>query len=74
MKKMTMDERKAFIAKKIEERKKIQAEIAEVSAKRAKYITEETKKSATAVEKQLDTALKAMIHEQAASKGIQIPK
>jgi hypothetical protein len=74
MKKMTMDERKAFIAKKIEERKKIQAEIAAVSAKRSKFIAEETKKTASNVDKQLDTALKTMIREQAASKGIQIPK
>lgn len=74
MKKMTMDERKAFIAKKIAERKTIQAEIAETSAKRSKYLADEMKKTASSAEKQLDTALRTMIRDQAATKGIDIPK
>lgn len=74
MKKMTMDERKAFIANKIAERKRIQDEIAEVNGKRTKYLAEEMKKTANNAEKQLDTALRAIIREQAATKGIDIPK
>jgi von Willebrand factor type A domain len=74
MKKMKPEERKAFIEKKIAERKKVQDEIAEVGAKRAKYLAEESKKNASAADKQLDTALKAIIRDQAADKGITIPK
>jgi von Willebrand factor type A domain len=74
MKKMKPEERKAFIEKKIAERKKVQDEIAEVSNKRSKYLAEETKKDASAADKQLDTALKAIIRDQAATKGIDIPK
>jgi hypothetical protein len=74
LKKMKPEERKAFIEKKIAERKKVQDEIADVSAKRGKYLGEEMKKNATASDKQLDTALKLIIREQAATKGIEIPK
>lgn len=74
MKKMTMDERKAFIAGKIAERNKVQEEIAKLSVQRSKYLADEMKKNATNTEKQLDTALRTIIRDQAAEKGIKIPK
>lgn len=72
LKKMKPEERTAWLKAKIAERKKINDDIAEVSAKRAKYIAEEMKKTAGAEDKALDTALKGMIREQAAAKGIKI--
>lgn len=72
-KKVKPEERKAYLEKKIAERKKIQQEIADVSTKRTKYLNEEMKKHASDADKQLDTALKVMIKEQAGAKGIKIP-
>ena len=74
MKKMKPEERKAFIEKKVAERKKIQEEIADTSAKRGKFLADEMKKHASATDKQLDTALRGIIREQAAAKGIDVPK
>jgi hypothetical protein len=74
LKKLKPDERVAYLKKKAEERKVIQKEIAELNAKRATFIAEETKKSAGETGKQLDVALKKMIREQAAVKGIRIPE
>src|SRR5205807_1380894 len=72
LKKMKSDERVAWLKGKISEREKIQKEIAEVNVKRAKYIADEMKKHAGAEDKALESALKAMIKEEAAAKGIKI--
>jgi uncharacterized membrane-anchored protein YjiN (DUF445 family) len=74
LKKLKPEERVEYVKKKIEERKAIQKEIAEVSAKRSAFLAEEMKKNATATEKQLDVALKKIIREQANTKGIKIPE
>jgi hypothetical protein len=74
LRKMKPEERVEFVKKKVEERKKIQNEIGDVSTKRAKYLAEEMKKNASAAEKELDTALRRMIREQGAEKGIKIPE
>lgn len=75
MKKMTPDERLAYLKKKEEERAKIQKEIAELSAKRAKHIEEEQKKAPKSEgEKALDEALKATIRSQAKDKGFEVPE
>ncbi|MFL5340296.1 MAG: vWA domain-containing protein [Gemmataceae bacterium] len=74
LKKMKPEERVAYVKKKIAEREQIQKEIAEVNAQRAKYIAEESKKSASASDKALDTALRGMIREEAASRGIKVPE
>jgi hypothetical protein len=72
LKKMKPEERTAWLKEKVAEREKINKDIAEVSAKRAKYIADEMKKTAGAEDKALDSVLKAMIREEAAAKGIKI--
>ena len=44
-----------------------------MSAQRARYISEEMKKMATAGDKALDDAIRGTLREQANKKGIQIP-
>jgi len=73
LRKLKPAERVEFVKKKVEERKKIQGEISEVSGKRTKYLAEEMKKHASVAEKELDAALKKMIRDQGAEKGIKIP-
>jgi len=74
MKNMKPEERVAFVKKKIEDRAKVQKDIADVSSKRTTWLGEEMKKNASSAGKQLDAALKLMIREQGAAKGIEIPK
>lgn len=74
LKKLKPEERAAYVKKKVEERQKIQKEIADCNAKRTTWLAEEVKKSAGAAEKQLDAVLKTIIREQGAAKGIEIPK
>ena len=66
MKKMTIDERKAYVNEKAEERKKIQAKINQLSAEREKYIAHERSKLS---EKSLDTVIIEAIREQAVKKN-----
>jgi len=72
LKKMKPEERVTWLKAKIAEREKVQKEIAEISAQRGRYIAEEMKKHTGAEEKALETALKAMIKDEAAAKGIKI--
>jgi hypothetical protein len=74
MKKMTPDERVAFVKKKLDERTAIKKQIEEVGAKRQKIVDEETRKNAKEGDKAFDVAIRAVIREQAAQKGIEIPK
>jgi hypothetical protein len=74
LKKLTPDERVAFIKKKADERAELQKKIADLSAKRAKKIEEElAKKPKTEGEKALDEAVKGLIRDQAKAKGFEIP-
>lgn len=75
MKKLTPDERVKYVEKKAEERAAIQKQIEETAAKRAKHIDEERKKQPKSEkEKDLDNALRSIIREQAAEKGVEIPE
>ncbi|MBI3724275.1 VWA domain-containing protein [bacterium] len=69
LRKLTPEERKAYVAKKAADRAAIQKEIAEVGAKRQAFVAEELKKRAGAGEAQLDGAIKQAIREQAERKG-----
>ena len=70
MKKMTMEERKAFVAKKQKEREDISKQINDLNKKRQAFVTEERKKMAEkSGEKTLDSAMIDAIHAQGKSKN-----
>jgi hypothetical protein len=72
MKKMTADERLAFLKKKAEERADLQKKIGELSAKRQKKVDEElAKQPKTDAEKALDEAVKGVVRDQAKAKGFE---
>lgn len=72
MKKMTMDERKEYIAKKQKEREKISEQINELNKKREAFVTEERKKMAEESGKEtLDSAMINAIHAQGKVKNYQ---
>jgi hypothetical protein len=74
LRKLKPEERTAYLKKKADERAAIQKEIAELSARRAKFVEEERKKlPQTDAEKALDVALKEIIREQAKAKGFEVP-
>ena len=65
MKKMKPEEREAHLKKKAAERAAIQKQIAELAAKRAKFIADERKKEPTsAADQAFDEALKTVLREQ----------
>jgi hypothetical protein len=71
LKKLKPDEREAHLKKKAAERAEIQKKVAELTGKRAKFIEEERKKEPkSAADQAFDDALKAMLKEQAATKGM----
>jgi hypothetical protein len=71
LKKLKPEEREAHLKKKADERAEIQKKIADLGARRAKYIEDEKKKQPKpAAEKALDEALRAIIRDQAATKGM----
>ncbi len=73
LKKLKPEEREAHIKKKAEERAGLQKKIQELTVQRAKVIEEELKKlPKTDNDKALDEALRAMIREQAKSKGFEV--
>jgi hypothetical protein len=74
MRKMTLDEKKAYVAKMAEEREKIQKEVQAKAAERAKFIDEEMKKQGLNQDKAFDEAMRKMLREQAAKKGMEIGK
>jgi hypothetical protein len=69
MKKMSLAERKAYVAKKAAERKSIQDQIKDLSAKRETFIQAEMKKKGQSGDKALDTAVRKTVVEQAQKKG-----
>ncbi|HLG43007.1 MAG TPA: vWA domain-containing protein [Planctomycetota bacterium] len=69
MKKMSVEERKAFIETKAKERAELQVKIRELSEKRDAYTKEEMAKQGLSADKALDEAVKKMVREQAAKKG-----
>jgi hypothetical protein len=67
-------ERLEFLKAKAGEREKLQAEINQISAQRAKFIDEARKKMPKSEsEKTLDEALKAIIRKQASAVGFEVP-
>jgi hypothetical protein len=69
MQKMSDEERKAFLEKKLTERKAIQQEIDELGKKRSKFIKAELEKRGSG-DKSFDAVVLKMLHEQGAKKGI----
>ena len=73
LKKLKPEERVAYLKKKAEERAEIQKKVAELNVKRTKFIEDEKKKEPrSAADKAFDDALKAMLREQAAAKGMKV--
>ena len=73
LKKLKADERMPFLKKKAAERAEIQKKVADLNAKRVKFIEEESKKQPKSeADKAFDEALRAMIKEQAESKGLKV--
>jgi len=73
LKKLKPDEREAYLKKKVADRAEIQKKVTELSAKRALYIEEQRKKQpATAGEKALDEALRTILREEAAARGLKV--
>ena len=71
LKKLKPEERETFLKKKAEERAKVQKELTELAAKRAKFVEEEIKKKPKdAADKAFDVAVRGMIREQAEAKGM----
>ena len=69
MRKMSLDERRKFIAKSGKERDKIQAQITAVSKKRQTYVAGEMKKQALDPTKSFDHAVRTAVRSQAKAKG-----
>jgi hypothetical protein len=73
LKKLKPDERERYVKKKAAERAEIQKKVTELGAKRALYIEEERKKQPkTAGDKALDEALRIILREEAAAKGLKV--
>jgi hypothetical protein len=74
MQEMDMEERKAYVTEKSEERTKIQKEIQEISEKRTKYIAEKRKAAAVDTDNTLDGVMLKTVREQAQSNGFKFEK
>lgn len=73
-KKLSPEERKQHVIRKLNEREAIKKEINKLSRERAYYLKEEEKKQSKQGEVTLDEAMRRVIREQSAKKGIEIPK
>src|SRR6185436_3929091 len=71
LKKMTAEDRKAYVEKKSKEREELRAKIVEVSKKRDEFLAEELKKRGA--KDSFDSSVLQALSEQAARKGITIP-
>lgn len=75
MRKLTKDQKLAYIQKKIAERDEITNKITDLAKKRAKYIEEAEKKlPAEKGDKAFDDAVRSIIKEQAKAKDMKIPE
>jgi hypothetical protein len=73
LKKLKPEEREGYLKKKAAERVEIQKKIADLNARRAKFIEDEKKKEPkSAGDRAFDEALRAMLKEQAAAKGLTV--
>jgi uncharacterized protein YegL len=73
MKKMTPEEREAYVKKKLAEREEMQKKITDLSAKRQTFIKEELKKNPSKADQAFDAAVRGALRQQAETKGIKIP-
>jgi len=74
MKKMTLEQRKAHLAKQAAERDKIRKEIGELSGKRQAHVKSEMSKRGLSDEKSFDAVLRAFVRSQAEAKGFEFKK
>jgi hypothetical protein len=74
MKKMTVEQRVAHVKAMTEKREEISKKLATLEVKRQEYIKAEMKKLGKKTEGAFDHALKAVIVDQAAKQGLQLPK
>jgi von Willebrand factor type A domain len=73
LKKLKPEERLPHLKKKADERAAIQKQVAELNVKRAKFIEDEKKKQPRSeAEKAFDDALRAILRDQAAAKGMKV--
>jgi hypothetical protein len=72
MRKMSLEEKKAHIAKLAAERERIQKELQAKAVERQKFIDEEIKKQGLSQDKSFDEAVRKMIREQAGKKGMKM--
>jgi hypothetical protein len=63
------EEKQAMIAAMTQKRADIQKQVAQVSAKRTQYVTDEQRKMAQGDDKSFDAAIRKAIRSQAESKG-----
>lgn len=74
LRKLSAQERVAYVQKKLDERSAVQKQINALAAKRAQFLAEARKNAPkSAGEKALDEALKSMIRQQAAAVGFEVP-
>jgi hypothetical protein len=71
MKKMTLDQRKEYLARKSKERDEIARKIQDLSGKRDAYVKEEITKKGLDTNKAFDEAVRRSLNEQAAKNGFQ---
>ncbi|OAI54622.1 hypothetical protein AYO44_14660 [Planctomycetaceae bacterium SCGC AG-212-F19] len=74
LKKLTPEKRVEYLNKKKAERADLQKKINDLNAHRQKFVDAEMKKHATEADKALDAALRSIVREQAAAKGIKVPE
>ncbi|MBI5724251.1 MAG: VWA domain-containing protein [Planctomycetes bacterium] len=71
MKKMTVEERKAYVAEQGKKREEIQKQIKDLSTQREAYVKAEMEKKGLDESKGFDAALRKMIRQQAKAKGFE---
>jgi hypothetical protein len=74
LRKLTVDQRKEFIATKAKERDEVAKQIRALSAKRDAYVKEEVTKKGLDTNKSFDEAVRKSITEQAAKRGFEFEK
>src|SRR5258705_502142 len=74
LKKMTVEQRKEFVATKAKERDDVAKQIRELSTKRDAYVKEEISKKGLDTNKSFDEAVRKSINEQAAKRGFEFEK
>ena len=74
LKKLTPEKRVEYLNKKKADRADLQKKINDLNTQRQKFVDVEMKKHATEADKALDAALRNIVREQAAVKGIKVPQ